>query len=64
MIFKKDDRVTKSPMWKYETAVGTIIRVGKDGSCFVKWDNINGEWYFNSEQVKEIKPLEVSDKDV
>ena len=61
MEFKKGDRVTKSPMWKYETANGTIIKALKDGSYFVKWDNINGEWYFTPEQAKDLKKEEKKD---
>tara|TARA_B100000579_G_C22824072_1_gene852145 strand:- start:1344 stop:1544 length:201 start_codon:yes stop_codon:yes gene_type:complete len=57
---EKGDRVEKSPMWKYEKAVGTVIKSLKDGSCFIKWDNINGEWYFTEEQMKDIKKTEES----
>lgn len=55
MKFNKGDRVFKSPMWKYDKATGTVIKSSpKDGSCFIKWDDINGEWYFSEEQTKEI----------
>jgi len=59
IMFKKGDRVTKSPMWKYDKAVGTIVKViKKDRSYFVKWDDINGEWYFTPEQSKELELID------
>ena len=51
---KKGDRVSKSPMWKYEEAIGTVIKASKDGWVVVKWDGINGDWHYNKEQSKEI----------
>ena len=60
---KKGDRVSKSPMWKYKVAIGTVKTVTKDGYCVIKWDNINGDWYFTESQSKEIKVLEEDNKD-
>ena len=55
---KKGDRVIKSPMWKYDSAKGTVIKATKDGWIVVNWDGINGDWYYNESQSKEIKLLE------
>tara|TARA_R110001592_G_scaffold362495_2_gene676521 strand:+ start:377 stop:556 length:180 start_codon:yes stop_codon:yes gene_type:complete len=51
---KKNDKVEMSPMWKYEKAVGTIIKITKD-YIVVSWDGINGEWHYTSEQSKKLK---------
>ena len=45
-----NDRVRKSPMWKYKEATGTIKQIKKDGYVVVVWDNINGEWHYTPEQ--------------
>jgi hypothetical protein len=52
------DRVFKEPMWKHERAEGTVIKITKDGYTIIKWDNINGEWYYTSDQVKKIRAIE------
>ena len=54
----KGDRVVASPMWKYSSATGTVSKITSDGFYVIKWDDINGEWYFTEEQFKKIKKLE------
>tara|TARA_Y100000992_G_scaffold188786_1_gene127842 strand:- start:87 stop:281 length:195 start_codon:yes stop_codon:yes gene_type:complete len=63
MKFNKGDRVTMSPMWKYEVAVGTVIRTSSEGSYFVKWDDINVEWYYTPEQATRLKLLKENNKE-
>tara|TARA_R100000005_G_C4988827_1_gene196583 strand:- start:489 stop:680 length:192 start_codon:yes stop_codon:yes gene_type:complete len=46
---KVGDRVTMSPMWKHDSATGSIIKITKD-YVVVSWDNINGEWHYTHEQ--------------
>ena len=46
---KVGDRVTMSPMWKHDSATGSIIKITKD-YVVVSWDNINGEWHYTDEQ--------------
>ena len=47
---KKGDRVKMTPMWKYNEAIGVIIRITKDYTV-IRWDNINGEWHFTKDQI-------------
>ena len=51
---KAGDRVSMSPMWKYEKALGTIIKIRKDGYTVVIWDGINGEWHYTEEQSQKL----------
>ena len=46
-----------SPMWKYESATGTIKKIQKDGYVIVEWDGINGTWYYTPEQSKRLELL-------
>jgi len=59
---KKGDKVKMSPMWKYEKAIGEIIKITSDGYTVVKWDNINGEWHYTKEQSKKLENLSVIKK--
>ena len=43
-----------SPMWKYEEAVGAIIKITKD-YVVVRWDDINGEWHYTEEQAQKLE---------
>jgi len=52
---KVGDRVKMSPMWKYNEAIGTIIKITKNNYIVVKWDNINGEWFWTVDQSKLLK---------
>ena len=54
---KVGDRVTLSPMWKYEQAVGTIKQIKNDGYVVVRWDNINGDWHYTPSQAKKIEVI-------
>lgn len=54
---KVGDRVSMSPMWKYEKAVGTITQIRKDGYTVVTWDGINGAWHYTPEQSKKLELL-------
>ena len=47
------DRVKKSPMWKYESAVGTVIKVTKD-YVVVRWEGVNGDWHYTESQARKI----------
>ena len=44
-----------SPMWKYETVIGAITKIQKGGYVVVKWDDVNGEWHYYTETVKEAR---------
>ena len=52
---KVGDRVKMSPMWKHDEAIGTITKITKDGYVVVKWDDINGEWFWTPEQAQLLK---------
>ena len=54
---KKNDRVTKSPMWKYDIANGTVTQVRRDGYVVVVWDGVNGEWHYTPEQAETLEIL-------
>ena len=55
---KVGDRVEMSPMWKYDRAEGTVIKVSRDGYTVVRWDGINGDWHYTEEQSKKLKQIE------
>ena len=57
---KKGDRVRKAPMWKYDEATGEVIQARRDGYIVVKWDNINGDWFYTTEQAKSIEVINES----
>ena len=46
-----------SPMWKYESASGTIIKI-TSSYTIVKWDEVNGEWHYTQEQSKKLVKIE------
>ena len=46
---KVKSRVRKSPMWKYDKATGTVIKITKE-YVVVKWDDIPGEWHYTESQ--------------
>jgi hypothetical protein len=43
-----------APMWKYDEALGEIIKITKDYTV-VSWDNINGEWHYTKEQATRLE---------
>ena len=51
---KVGDRVKISPMWKYDTALGTVIKITKDYTVVV-WENVNGEWHYTHEQAEKLE---------
>ena len=53
---KVGDKVKMSPMWKYEEASGSIIKITKD-YVVVRWDDINGDWHYTKTQSKKLKML-------
>ncbi len=54
------NRVKMSPMWKFESATGTIKQVRKDGYIVVIWDGVNGEWHYTEEQTKNLEVIKQS----
>ena len=60
---KVKDRVSLAPMWKYEKATGTIIKITND-YVVVRWDGINGDWHYTPEQSARLKLLEHEEKNV
>ena len=54
---KVGDRVTMSPMWKYEEASGEIIKITRE-YYVVRWDGINGDWHYTEEQMKKVSKEE------
>ena len=55
---KVKSRVRKSPMWKYDQATGTVIKITEE-YVVVKWDAVPGEWHYTK---KQALLLEVIDK--
>ena len=53
---KTGNRVRMSPMWKYDEAIGEIIKVTRAYTVVV-WDGINGEWHYTKEQSKKIEVI-------
>ena len=56
MNIKIDDRVKKSPMWKYDEAYGKVIKITKE-YVVVSWDGINGEWHYTKDQSKSLEVI-------
>ena len=57
---KVGDRVRMAPMWKYAEAFGVIKKINSDGYVVVRWDNINGDWHYTSEQTKKLEVISES----
>lgn len=55
---KVGDRVKMSPMWKYDEACGIIKQITHDGYIVVRWDEINGDWYYTEQQSKKLIIIE------
>tara|TARA_R110001599_G_scaffold70415_2_gene197466 strand:- start:1926 stop:2096 length:171 start_codon:yes stop_codon:yes gene_type:complete len=51
------DRVTMAPMWKYDDATGTIIKIITD-YVVVSWDEVMGQWHYTHEQAVKLQPIE------
>ena len=58
--WKEGDLVTKSNVWKYDSAVGVIDKITKD-YVVVKWDNIPGYWHYTEEQAKGLELRDAAD---
>ena len=56
-IMKVKDRVKMSPMWKYDSAVGSVTKVTKE-YIIVKWDNIPGVWHYTEAQSKRLELID------
>ena len=54
-----NDRVKMSPMWKYDEAYGSVIKITKD-YVVVSWDGVNGLWHYTHDQAE--KKIEVIDE--
>ena len=51
---KIGDRVKMEPMWKYDTAVGTIDKI-TESYIIVKWVDIPGQWHYTKEQAQKLE---------
>ena len=51
------DAVKMEPMWKYASAVGTIVKITKE-YVVVRWEGINGEWHYTPEQAERLEKVE------
>jgi hypothetical protein len=56
VTFKKGDCVRMSPMWKYDEASGTVIKITSE-YIIVKWNNINGEWHYTPIQAQALEVI-------
>ena len=54
---KVGDKVRMSPMWKYDEAFGKIIKINSEYTV-VKWENINGEWYYTRKQAENLEVVD------
>ena len=55
-MIEKNARVCMSPMWKYDKAIGAVIKLTKEYTV-VSWDNINGEWHYTKDQAKRLEVI-------
>ena len=53
---KVGDAVKMEPMWKYEVAIGTIIKITKE-YIVVRWDVINGDLHYTPEQAEKLEKI-------
>ncbi len=56
-MVKVGDRVKLSPMWKYDSATGVIIKKSESYTV-VRWDGINGEWHYTPEQAEKLEVID------
>ncbi len=54
--FKVGAGVKMSPMWKYETAFGSVIKITRE-YIVVRWNDINGEWHYTHAQAQKLHLL-------
>ena len=54
VTFIVGDEVTMTPMWKYKTASGKVIKITAD-YVVVKWNNVNGDWHYTKAQSQMLK---------
>ena len=55
-----NDRVKMDLSPNYGLATGTVKKITKDGFVVVVWDNINGEWYWTEDQIKQMEVISES----
>ena len=51
---KVGDKVSMTPMWKYETANGVIEKI-TESYVVVKWVDIPGHWHYTKVQAKNLE---------
>ena len=51
------DAVKMEPMWKYDVAIGIIIKITKE-YIVVRWEGINGDWHYTPEQAERLQKIE------
>ncbi len=56
---KVGDRVTKANVWKYESAVGEILKITSE-YVVVKWEGIPGHWHYTEQQAAKIEVINES----
>jgi hypothetical protein len=54
MNLKVGDRVSMSPVWKYQQKEGSVFKITKE-YVVVKWDDTNGEWHYTLKQAENLK---------
>jgi hypothetical protein len=42
-------------MWKFDVAIGTVVKKTSDGYIVIVWDGVNGEWHYTPEQTMSIE---------
>ena len=53
---KVGDCVRMAPMWKFDEAKGTVIKITTE-YLVVKWNDINGEWHYTLEQAEALEVI-------
>ena len=56
------DRGRKAPMWKYDSATGTVTKITSQYTV-VSWDNINGEWHYTQDQTMGLEVINEQEPD-
>ena len=54
---KVGNRVLKDQVLNHKDAEGIVTKITKEHTI-IQWDNINGEWHYRSDQLKDIKVLD------
>ena len=54
---KIGSRVYRDRVLNHKAVKGTVVKIVKEYTV-VKWDNINGDWHYTCDQLKDLRLLD------